>query len=99
ALPILGGIVAAWPEAQMETTVMTTDEVLAQLRGLKDQLCARFGITRIGVFGSMARGDQGPESDVDIVVEMEPNLYKRAELREELQSRFGRPVDVIRYRD
>jgi len=35
---------------------------------------------------------------VDIVVEMEPNLFLRAGLKAELTSRLGKPVDVVRYR-
>ncbi|MEW6291410.1 MAG: nucleotidyltransferase domain-containing protein, partial [Thermodesulfobacteriota bacterium] len=41
---------------------------------MKEQLQVRYGVTRIGVFGSVARGEASAESDVDIVVEMEPNL-------------------------
>ena len=45
---------------------------------------ARAGVLRLGVFGSVARDEAGPESDVDILVEFEkvPDLYEFAALRE-----------------
>jgi len=76
---------------------LSADDVIRELRRIKDQLRTKYGVTRIGVFGSFARGERGIDSDVDIVVEMEPNLFLRAGLKAELTARFGKPVDVIRY--
>jgi predicted nucleotidyltransferase len=83
----------------MNGKALSMDDVIHELRNMKEQLRARYRVTRIGVFGSLARGEAGAESDVDIVVEMEPNLFLRAGLKAELTSRLGRPVDVIRYRE
>jgi uncharacterized protein len=77
---------------------LSADEVIRELRRIKDQLRTKYGVTRIGVFGSLARGDADVDSHVDIVVEMEPNLFLRAGLKAELTALFGKPVDVIRYR-
>lgn len=82
----------------MNVNVVSKDDVLQELRRLKKDLEARYGVTRIGVFGSIARDEASTGSDVDVVVEMRPNLFMRAALKAELESRFGRPVDVIRYR-
>ncbi len=82
----------------MSPKILSEDEILSVLRLLKEHIQTRYKVTRIGVFGSVARGEASPESDVDIVVEMEPNLFLRADLKAELTARFGRPVDVIRYR-
>ena len=71
--------------------------VLQALRSLKPRLAESYGVTRIGVFGSVARNEARDDSDVDIVVEMRPALMKRARLRLELESVFKRKVDVIRY--
>jgi len=50
---------------------------LDELRGLKLELRDRYKVTKIGVFGSVARNEATEERDIDIVVEMEPNILKR----------------------
>lgn len=82
----------------MAGKTLTMDEVLDVLRQAKPDLCARHGVTRIGVFGSVAREDAITGSDVDVVVEMAPDLYARIALRADLEQLFQRPVDVVRYR-
>ena len=56
----------------------------------------RTGVRRIGVFGSVARGETGPDSDVDILVEFDgvPDLFEFAALRERLTEILGCPVDL-----
>jgi predicted nucleotidyltransferase len=65
------------------------------LREAAPQLRAR-GITPMGLFGSMARGEAGPESDVDLLIEVDPEarfgLSDLLDLQEELGDRLGRPV-------
>ncbi|MGA1133229.1 MAG: nucleotidyltransferase family protein, partial [Prochlorotrichaceae cyanobacterium] len=46
---------------------------------------------------SVARNQAKPNSDIDIVVEMQPDLLKRVRLKEFLEKYFKRRVDVIRY--
>ena len=55
------------------------------------------GVTRAGVFGSFARGEQGPESDVDILVSYpeQVTLFKIAALRNALQASLGTSVDLV----
>jgi hypothetical protein len=72
-------------------------DILAQLRRLKPELADRYGVSQIGVFGSIARNEAQPQSDIDIVVQMEPNLFKRFQLKIELEALFNRDVDVLRY--
>lgn len=67
------------------------------MRYLKPELEQRYGITRIGVFGSVARNEAHSGSDIDIVIEMAPDLLKRASLKVELELFFGKNVDVVRY--
>ena len=77
--------------------VKTKDEVFALLRQNGAQL-RRFGVYRLSVFGSFVRGEPSEESDVDILVEFEPeretfdNFLGLAEFLEEL---FGRKVDLL----
>jgi predicted nucleotidyltransferase len=50
---------------------MTRDEVLQFLSSHKQEIMRNYGVVRLGVFGSYARGDQREDSDIDIAVEME----------------------------
>jgi len=74
------------------------DTILGQLRSIKPALEKPYGVIRIGIFGSVARNEAGDESDIDIVVEMRPDLFKRAELKSALTTLLGREVDIVRYR-
>jgi len=52
------------------------------------------------LFGSTARGQDGPDSDVDIVVELrDPDHFRLIELEDRLGNRIGRRVDLIRMSD
>ena len=68
----------------------------ARLRELKPELERRFGVRRIGVFGSVARGEEDAGSDVDILVELaEPIGWELLDLRERLEEVLGRHVDLV----
>jgi len=59
-----------------------------------------YGINKIGIFGSVARGEQKEGSDVDIYYEGEAlSLFKVAALKEELETTLQNPVDIIRIRE
>jgi hypothetical protein len=59
-----------------------------------------YGVVRAGAFGSYTRGEQRPDSDLDLVVEFEPgrSLIDLVELQEALGSRLGLDVEVATYR-
>jgi predicted nucleotidyltransferase len=77
---------------------MRRDEVIARLKEAEPALRAR-GIRRAAVFGSVARGDDRPDSDIDILVEFEPGregtIYDYVALKEFVAGLFDGPVDVI----
>lgn len=75
------------------------ESILEKLKAMKTELNEKYQVTRIGIFGSVARNEATAESDIDIVVEMEPNLLKRIGIKQELEELFARNVDVIRYRE
>ena len=82
-----------------DTDMKTTGEYLQLLRDYKATKAAQYGISRIGIFGSVARGDHTEDSDVDICVDLKtPSLFYMVHIKEELQQIFGNPVDVIRIR-
>ena len=81
-------------------TVLSTAKLQQLLRDFKQQRGAEFDLRSLGYFGSYARGEAKPDSDVDIVFETDrPNLFTTAQLREDLAELLDRPVDVIRYRE
>lgn len=79
---------------------MSRDEVLAVLRQFKKDYGAHYAILEIGVFGSVARGNDTGSSDVDIVFKTNsPNLFRTASIKTRLEELLNRPVDVVRYRE
>ena len=73
-------------------------EVLERLRADRSSL-DRFGVRTIALFGSVARDDAGPESDVDILVDyrpdVRPDLFEFIDLKEHLETLVGRRVDLV----
>ncbi|TCL61852.1 hypothetical protein EDC14_103121 [Hydrogenispora ethanolica] len=84
----------------MAQTELRRDSALAVLRKYKQDFQSRYGVTRIGFFGSVARDEADAESDVDVVVEMEkPDLFYMVHIQQTLAQEFQRPVDLVRFRD
>lgn len=70
-------------------------EVVARIRAHADELHERYGVTSIDVFGSFARGEQTPVSDVDLIVEVaEPTLESVFGTQERLTEILGRKADT-----
>jgi len=67
------------------------------LREYKERVESRYGISRIGLFGSFAKGESTEKSDIDIVIELEnPDMFKLVHIKEELEELFGVRVDIVR---
>ena len=62
--------------------------------------CRKWRIAQFSLFGSVLRGDFGPDSDVDVLVSFDggvsPTLDDYLVMERELQAIFGRPVDLVR---
>ncbi len=61
------------------------------------EICRRYGVRRLSVFGSSLRGEEGPGSDVDVLVEFEKGRHvglRFISLQDELTALFGRAVDL-----
>lgn len=63
------------------------------------ELCRRYRVRRLSLFGSVLREDFGPQSDVDMLVEFEPDaeigFLTLSRMARELSSLLGRPVDLV----
>ena len=72
------------------------DEILDLLRSLQTDLSVRYKVRRIGIFGSFARVESRPDSDVDILVDFNPgaDLFDLIELSQYLEEKIGRHVDL-----
>lgn len=76
---------------------MDKEQVIRILREKRPAL-ARFHVRSLSVFGSVVRGEAGPDSDIDILVEFEPGarvgLFSFARLQRYLEEILGRKVDL-----
>ena len=80
--------------------MLTTVEYLSLLREYMRKNAAKYGISRMGIFGSVARGEQHEGSDVDICVEIDrPSIFTLVHIKEELEKLLKCPVDVVRLRN
>jgi predicted nucleotidyltransferase len=78
---------------------MNRTEVLQILARHQEDLAHRYGVTRLGIFGSVARGEATETSDVDIMIEMEkPDLFFMVHIKQELEDALHCPVDIVHYR-
>lgn len=72
------------------------ESVLGSLRALLPGLRREFPLHGMALFGSTARGDAGPESDVDILVDVDGSIgLEFVTLAERLEAALGRKVDRI----
>ncbi len=73
------------------------EELLASKRDEILRIAAKHGASNVRVFGSAARGEAGPESDVDLLVQMEPgrSLLDHVALLQDLEDMLSRKVDVV----
>jgi predicted nucleotidyltransferase len=72
------------------------EEVLQILKKAKPELVRRYGLRRLALFGSYARGDQREDSDVDILVEVDPSIGLRfVDLADHLEELVGVRAEVV----
>lgn len=61
------------------------------------EIYRRHDVARLRIFGSTARGEEGPESDIDLLVDfaVPQGFFELLRLERELEELFGRPVDLL----
>jgi predicted nucleotidyltransferase len=65
------------------------------------EVCDRYGIAELRVFGSRARGTERPDSDIDVLYTLKPGRrlgWEIDQFADELAELFGRPVDLVSLR-
>jgi predicted nucleotidyltransferase len=74
---------------------MTSDEILRKLEENRETIRG-FGVRRLGIFGSYARGDEKGSSDMDFLVEFDDaSLQNYLNLKDFLEQLFHCPVDLV----
>ncbi|MEZ4775456.1 MAG: nucleotidyltransferase family protein [Bacteroidia bacterium] len=88
------------PAKLIPIAVNTREDVLMGLKTYRNFLNHEFQVTRLGLFGSFARGEQTLKSDIDLLVEFEPNtpglFEKKRMIKDFLQQIFQREIDLCR---
>ena len=78
----------------------TRTEILQLLKRYKPTAQKKYGMTKIVIFGSVARGEQKEGSDVDVCYEGEaPSFITLDLIQSELEELLGSKVDIVRVRD
>lgn len=78
----------------------TREQYMHLLSGFQKKRGSAYGITRLGIFGSVARGEQKEDSDIDIYYEGKPlSLFTIAALKEELENLLESDIDIVRVRE
>jgi predicted nucleotidyltransferase len=74
-----------------------TQQATSEKRDAILEIAARHGVRNVRVFGSVARGEAGPESDIDFLVDMEPgrSLLDLGAFLMDLRDLLGCNVDVV----
>ena len=76
--------------------MLTREQAVQLLQDKQPYLAAEFGVRKIGLFGSYAKGQSDESSDVDLVVEFgRPIGFRFVELVDYLENLLGRQVDVL----
>lgn len=80
--------------------LLSQNEIIETLARFQSRRKERYSIRRLGIFGSAARNQLHPDSDVDVVVELaEPDLLALVGIKQELETLLGYSVDIVRYRE
>ena len=78
---------------------MDRNNVVNIISQFKVENLNRYGIKKIGIFGSAALNLGSPTSDIDVVVELEkPDMFCLIGIKQDLEALLNMPVDIVRYR-
>ena len=76
--------------------MLQRNEIIDRLKSIKPLLAEKYSVKQLGIFGSYARNEARPESDIDILVEFnKPVGFEFIDLANELESLFHQHVDLV----
>ncbi|MBI5233879.1 MAG: nucleotidyltransferase family protein [Deltaproteobacteria bacterium] len=83
-----------------DIAIKSLHDAVERLSKHKEEMVERFKVKKIGIFGSLARGEHGKRSDVDMLVEYRdlPNLLELVRLERYLEGILGKKVDLVEKR-
>lgn len=76
---------------------MRRDDLLSFLQAHRDEMARRFGVRSLSLFGSAARGEAGPGSDIDLLVDFDgpASAERYFGLQFYLEDGLGGPIDLV----
>lgn len=77
-------------------TMCSKDDCISKIREHLPYIRSEYGVTGLCIFGSVARGDNRPDSDVDLLVDMPPKIFLMSSLKDYLEKLLHSSVDLIR---
>ena len=78
---------------------MNRESIMHALKAYQDKNSNKYGILKIGIFGSTAKHTSNEQSDIDIVISLrEQDLFNLIGIKQDLEEQFHKKVDVISYR-
>lgn len=88
------------PHSLRPSAILSQNDLAILLQEFKAQHGDTFHLTALGYFGSYARGEARPDSDIDIIFQTDrPNLWTTAHLYQDLQDWLQHPIDLVRFHD
>ena len=79
---------------------MTQEQILNYLSTHKDRFQKLYNVNKIGIFGSYARNEATPDSDIDIVVDLKKStMFGLVAIKEDIEEYFQTHVDIVQIRD
>ena len=74
----------------------TKEDYINILSSHASEIKSNFGVKSLSLFGSVARNEQQNDSDIDVFVDMQPNIVLIIRLKNFLEQKLGSPIDIIR---
>jgi len=79
---------------------MTQNQILDYLSTHKNKFQKLYNVNKIGIFGSYARNEATPDSDIDIVVDLKKStMFGLVAIKEDIEEYFQKDVDIVQMRD
>lgn len=80
--------------------MMPKEEIIKRLKQFKQKNQTVYRFSKLGIFGSVARGENHKDSDIDIIIEQEtPDFFILGPIKNDLEEEFGVKVDIVRLHD